>query len=205
MTEHAAAWILLASASPRRAELLRQIGVPFRTVAVTVDERGRPGEDAAAQVQRLARAKAVAGLSRPRRGPALPVLGADTLVVAGGEVLGKPASRSAALAMLQRLSGQEHEVLTAVALATGEGVATRLSRSRVRFRPLAPGEAEAYWATGEPQDKAGAYAVQGLGAIFVQSLCGSYSGVMGLPLCETAMLLEAAGIPLLGSGRQERT
>ena len=132
----------------------------------------------------------------------LPVLGADTVVVADARMLGKPRDRDDALWMLGLLSGREHEVLSAVALQTATGCAQRLSRSTVRLRPLERAECEAYWDSGEPSDKAGAYAVQGLGAIFIESLHGSYSGVMGLPLYETAALLSAAGVPLLGPWEQ---
>jgi len=189
--------IHLASQSPRRRELLLQIGIRHAVVDVAVDETPLPREAPAEYVLRLALAKARAGHAlRPER----PVLGADTAVVIDDEVLGKPADRADAIAMLDRLAGREHRVLTAVALV-GEREETRLSVSHVRFRPVAAGEAEAYWATGEPADKAGGYAVQGLGALFVESLSGSYSGVMGLPLFETGELLRRAGItPLEGNG-----
>ncbi len=188
--------IHLASQSPRRRDLLQQIGVCHAVLDVVVDETPLPREAPAEYVLRLALAKARAGHAlRPER----PVLGADTAVVIDDEILGKPADRADAIAMLDRLAGREHRVLTAVALV-GEREETRLSVSHVRFRPLAAGEAEAYWATGEPADKAGGYAVQGLGALFVESLSGSYSGVMGLPLFETGELLRRAGIsPLEGS------
>jgi septum formation protein len=188
--------IALASRSPRRRELLAQIGVSHRVVDVEVDESVLPAEVPAEYVLRLALAKARAGRERD---PTLPVLGADTAVVVDDAILGKPADRADALAMLARLSAREHRVLTAVALV-GEREATRLSVSHVRFRPVQPAEAAAYWATGEPLDKAGAYAVQGLGGLFVESLTGSYSGVMGLPLFETAELLRQAGIDLLRGG-----
>jgi septum formation protein len=185
--------LVLASASPRRRELLTQIGVRHRVLAVDLDESRRSGETLEAFVQRLALDKALAGwqaLPVVERGP---VLGADTLVVLDGEPLGKPQDRDAALTMLARLSGRTHEVLTAVALVTPEPE-VRLSRSRVTFRPIEAAERLAYWESGEPVDKAGAYGIQGLGAIFVARLEGSYSGVMGLPLFETAALLAGAGI-----------
>lgn len=185
--------IALASRSPRRRELLAQIGVSHRVVDVEVDESVLPAEVPAEYVLRLALAKARAGRERD---PTLPVLGADTAVVVDDAILGKPADRADALAMLARLSAREHRVLTAVALV-GEREATRLSVSHVRFRPVQPAEAAAYWATGEPLDKAGAYAVQGLGGLFVESLTGSYSGVMGLPLYETQALLREFGLPVL--------
>jgi septum formation protein len=126
----------------------------------------------------------------------LPVLAADTTVVLDGVIFGKPGSREHGLEMLDRLSARTHEVLSAVALASRTGVQLRLSVSEVRFRTITEAEAAAYWETGEPRDKAGGYAIQGLGAVFVESLAGSYSGVMGLPLCETAELLRSAGLSL---------
>jgi septum formation protein len=184
---------VLASASPRRRELLAQMGVRHRVLAQDLDERRRPGEPLETYVRRLALDKALAGwhaLPAVEQGP---VLGADTLVVLDGEPLGKPVDREDALNMLARLSGRSHEVLTAVALVTPEPRVC-LQRSRVTFRAIETAERLAYWASGEPADKAGAYAIQGLGAIFVRQLEGSYSGVMGLPLFETAELLAEAGI-----------
>jgi septum formation protein len=185
--------LVLASASPRRRELLTQIGVPHRVLALDLDERRGPGESVEDFVQRLALDKALAGWRAQPAVERMPVLGADTLVVLDGEPLGKPADRDEALTMLARLSGRTHEVLTAVALVTPEP-RVRLSRSRVSFRPIEAAERLAYWESGEPVDKAGAYGIQGLGAIFVARLEGSYSGVMGLPLFETAELLAEAGI-----------
>ncbi|SDR71736.1 Maf family protein [Pseudomonas oryzae] len=183
----------LASASPRRRELLLQIGVPHQRVAAPIDESVLPGETPAAYVERLARAKAAAGLAALGAADAC-VLGADTAVVLDGRILGKPADRADGLAMLAALSGREHEVLTAVAVADASRCLTRVVRSRVHFRTLAEAEREAYWASGEPQDKAGGYAIQGLAAIFVDRLEGSYSAVVGLPLAETAELLAGFGI-----------
>jgi septum formation protein len=191
--------LCLASLSPRRRELLRQIGVTFSTVSVQVDETPLPGEKPEAFVLRLAQEKALAGRQLPEAG-GCPVLAADTAVVVDGRILGKPADRSQALSMLALLSGREHQVYTGVALVNRE-VHTGLNISRVRFRDLSPAEAAAYWDTGEPADKAGAYGIQGLGAVFVAELLGSYSGVMGLPLFETAQLLRACGIDFLQSGR----
>jgi len=191
--------ICLASMSPRRRELLAQIGVPHTVVAADVDETLLPAEPPADYVARLARLKAA---TVRQRGQPLPVLAADTTVVLDGVVYGKPVERADGLAMLAALSGRTHDVLTAVALATGDRVALRLTRSSVRFRSLEPEEMEAYWRTGEPRDKAGGYAIQGLGAVFVAALSGSYSGVMGLPLFETAELLREAGVRCwIGGGR----
>lgn len=190
--------LCLASASPRRRELLRQIGVPHVAVASDVDERPLPGEEAGHYVARVALAKAQAAWAQPAERQDLPVLAADTTVVLDGRMLGKPASRAEGVAMLLALAARSHEVLTAVALLTGPGAAPSVSaatvRSEVHFRPIEAGEAGRYWDSGEPCDKAGGYAVQGLGAVFVAALSGSYSGVMGLPLFETAALLRAAGI-----------
>jgi septum formation protein len=183
--------ICLASMSPRRRELLAQIGVPHTVAAAHLDESHLPGESPRDYVARLARLKAITVRDR---GESLPVLAADTTVILDGVVYGKPADRAEALAMLEALSGRSHEVLTAVALTTAGGVALRVNRSTVLFRTISAREMAAYWETGEPRDKAGGYAIQGYGAIFVASLCGSYSGVMGLPLLETAELLREAGI-----------
>lgn len=183
--------IWLASASPRRSRLLEQIGVAHAVRAVDLDESRRSGEAVADYVQRLAgdKARAAAGGAAPQ-----PVLGADTAVVIGDEIFGKPRDEADAVRILSALSGRSHEVLTAVALVAAGQVATALSRSRVTFRTIGVEECRRYWATGEPAGKAGAYAIQGFGAVFVERLEGSYSGVMGLPLCETARLLDAAGV-----------
>jgi nucleoside triphosphate pyrophosphatase len=186
----------LASVSPRRRELLTQIGVPHIVTGAHIDESHHSGERAHDYVQRMARTKAQTVWEQD---PSLPVLGADTTVVLDGKVFGKPADRADALHMLGLLSGRTHEVLTAVALASKEGLSMRVSVSAVRFRMLAADEIAAYWETGEPRDKAGGYAVQGLGAVFVESLTGSFSGVMGLPLFETFELLRAAGVPCWGT------
>ncbi|AYC34252.1 septum formation inhibitor Maf [Pseudomonas cavernae] len=194
------ATLYLASGSPRRRELLAQIGVPFVTLGVDVDESLLADESPTAYVERLARAKAAAGLARLPASGAAVVLGADTAVVLDGRILGKPGDRAEALATLQSLSGREHQVLTAVALASPQRCVARVVSSRVEFRPLGTGELEAYWATGEPQDKAGSYGIQGLAAVFVSALHGSYSAVVGLPLCETAELLAGFGIPCWQKG-----
>ncbi|HYQ91716.1 MAG TPA: Maf family protein [Candidatus Competibacteraceae bacterium] len=194
-------FIYLASSSPRRRELLEQIGVSYRTVAVEVDETPLPGEEPATYVGRLALAKARAGwevLITRQSGPRpIPVLGADTAVVLDGVFLGKPRDRSEGLAILTALSGREHQVMSAVALVAGDCSALRVQESRVRFRALTQTECEAYWDTGEPVDKAGAYGIQGRAAVFITRLEGSYSGVMGLPLFETAELLREFGIAVL--------
>jgi septum formation protein len=194
-------FVYLASGSPRRRDLLQQIGVPFRVVGTAVDEAMLPDETPWAYVTRLAAAKAAAGWERSRDAHQVPVLAADTAVVLGGKILGKPVDGQDAEGMLMQLSGRTHEVLTAIALRTAIGLQSRISRSEVTFRGIAAAEARAYWETGEPSDKAGAYAIQGRGAIFIRDLRGSYSGVMGLPLFETAELLREVGLVPLGTGR----
>jgi len=184
--------LCLASASPRRQELLTQIGVPHRVRAAHIDESVLPGELPRDYVIRMARGKALAVRGA---GEALPVLAADTTVVLDEAVFGKPTGRRECIAMLTSLSGRTHDVLTAVALAAGSDVAVSVSASAVRFRELTDEECAAYWDTGEPRDKAGGYAIQGRGAVFIEWLSGSYSGVMGLPLFETAQLLLSAGVP----------
>lgn len=192
-----AAQIYLASASPRRRELLRQIGVAYRLLPVAVDETPLPDEPPPGYVARLAQAKARAGVAAiPVRRQARPVLGADTAVVVDGAILGKPRDRDEGLAMLALLSGREHAVLSAVSLATPRRHAVKVQESRVRFRDLSPAERAAYWASGEPADKAGGYGIQGRAAAFIAELRGSYSGVMGLPLFETAELLREFGFSL---------
>jgi septum formation protein len=190
--------LYLASGSPRRRELLTQIGVSFTAVGVDIDETPLPDESAVAYVERLARDKAEAGMATLVTGGNAAdacVLGADTAVVLDGQILGKPVDQAHAQAMLNALSGREHEVLTAVAILDHSRCEAYVVRSVVRFRPIQAGEAQAYWNSGEPQDKAGGYAIQGLAAIFVDGLQGSYSAVVGLPLCETAELLSRFGIP----------
>jgi len=186
--------LCLASASLRRRELLKQIGVPHTVASADVDESVWPGEAPRDYVRRMAHEKAQTVWARHDSGR-LPVLAADTIVVLDGVIYGKPDNRQHALEMLAHLCGREHEVLTAVALANSRGIAVRMSSSTVKFRKLAPEEAAAYWDTGEPKDKAGAYAIQGFAAVFIESVNGSYSGVMGLPLFETAELLRSAGLP----------
>ncbi len=186
--------LFLASASPRRRELLAQIGAPFSLISVSVDETPSPTESPEAYVERVARDKALAGLAvlGERDGC---VLGADTSVVLDQRILGKPVDRNEGLAMLAALSGRTHRVMTAVALASRSACEARVVISEVTFRSIDEAEAERYWNSGEPLDKAGGYAIQGWGAAFVSQLHGSYSAVVGLPLCETAQLLDVFALP----------
>jgi len=184
--------LILASASPRRQELLVQIGVDFEVRAQDIDESLLSSETPEVYVQRMAVEKAASCLSAF---PSAVVLAADTTVVCDGLVLGKPADEADAVAMLSRLSGRRHRVLTAVSLVDSTRQLQALSASEVSFRAISDAEARQYWRTGEPQGKAGAYAIQGMGAVFVSNLQGSYSGVMGLPLYETATLLEEFDYP----------
>ena len=196
--------IYLASRSSRRSELLRQLGVAFEVLllredpqrGIDVDEAPLAGETPTAYVMRTARvkAKAAARVIARRTRPPHTVLAADTTVVLDGEIIGKPASARHARQLLLRLSGQAHQVLTAVAVEHMERVETALSVSEVEFRGLGADEIRRYVASGEPLDKAGAYAIQGRGAVFVRAISGSYSGIVGLPLFETAELLRRFGI-----------
>lgn len=179
--------IALASASPRRRELLTQLGVNFTLVSADIDETPLQGELPAHYVARLAQQKARAGLARLTE--VKPVLGADTIVVADNCLLGKPADFAAFRHTMQQLSGRSHQVLTAVALLDARRCLTAVVSTDVWFRPLTDNDISWYWHTGEPQDKAGGYGIQGLGGKFVQRLNGSYSAVVGLPLCETEQLL----------------
>ena len=198
--------IYLASKSPRRRELLRQVGVDFELLmlrsdparGVDVSEDVLPGEDPHAYVARVAREKGAFAwnILQQRRQPLRPVLTADTTVTIDGEILGKPADNKEAIAMLERLSGRTHQVLTAVAVHS-ERVAEQLTQvSNVRFATLSPAQIRAYCATPEPYDKAGGYGIQGLAALFVEHIEGSHSGIMGLPIFETANLLRKAGYPI---------
>jgi septum formation protein len=196
--------IILASTSPRRRELLEQIGVPYRARAVQVDETPRPGESPEQYVQRVAAEKSLQGVELC--GDRLPVLGADTEVELDGEVLGKPRDFAHGAELLGRLSGRDHRVLSAVSLRWGSHHHGRaLSVSVVTFRAIHAEEIAAYWASGEPADKAGGYAIQGLGAAFIKHLAGSFSGVMGLPLYETAELLRHVGVDVLRVGPKARS
>lgn len=183
--------LYLASQSPRRRELLQQIGVPHQVISVSVTEMPLPAEPAAAYVTRLAQEKALAGATAlAAQGlPSLPVLGADTIVVCDGSILEKPRNAEHAAQMLRQLSAATHQVMTAVALATPERCRVEMSVTDVVFRALDDAEIAAYWDSGEPSDKAGGYAIQGLGAVFVQQIRGSYSNVVGLPLEQVIVLL----------------
>ncbi|WP_394754234.1 Maf family protein [Crenothrix sp.] len=185
------AQIILASASPRRKELLDQIGVAYRIVAVDIDESVRIGELPLVYVQRMAAEKSAACVAK--WGNHLPVLAADTTVVLGDVIMGKPKDKQDALSMLRQLSGATHQVYTSISLRGNEH-SQMVSITEVTFKPLTDAELERYWHTGEPLDKAGSYAIQGLGALFVESIKGSFSGVVGLPLFETGQLLIKQGI-----------
>ena len=187
--------IHLASSSPRRHEILAALGVKFAAAGVDVNETRYAGEPVAHMVVRLAVAKATA--ARANVDQSLPVIGADTAVAIDDQVLGKPGSQDEALTMLATLSGRTHKVLTGVALDYAGEVRTATSVTEVRFREIGPDEAKCYWQSGEPLGKAGAYAVQGIGGIFVEDISGSYSGVVGLPAFETAALLADAGLDVL--------
>ncbi len=190
--------VYLASSSPRRRELLHQIGVNFTVMHADVDESVGEGEAPLDYVCRLAQAKAEAVLARLQvEGlQSCPVLGADTSVVLGQQILGKPENEEHAVAMLMMLSGKTHQVITAVALAEEEQTRMVHSITDVSFREISEQEAHNYWLSGEPADKAGGYGIQGFGAILVERLSGSYSGVVGLPLYETANLLKQADVRL---------
>ncbi|MGM0537217.1 MAG: Maf family protein [Pseudomonadota bacterium] len=184
--------LCLASASPRRRDLLASIGVSVEVRPVDIDETPSAGEAAHDYVVRLAREKALAGARHTR----LPVLGSDTAVVRDGAILGKPQGAEDAAAMLRELSGRAHEVLTGVAVTGPAGLLAVCVTTRVFMRDISETEIAAYWASGEPCDKAGAYAIQGLAAVFVERIEGSHSAVVGLPLHETAELLGRQGVPL---------
>lgn len=188
--------LLLASASPRRQELLRQIGLAFEVLRPEVPEQRMATESPRDYVLRVARDKAQAGkaLADSKGMGELPVLSADTEVVLDSEVLGKPADRAAGMAQLRRLAGRTHEVMTALCLWHGGGRHSAVSISRVTFGPLSDAQIQRYWDSGEPADKAGGYGIQGRAAGFIARLEGSYSGVMGLPLYELTQILEKIGI-----------
>lgn len=183
--------LCLASASPRRRELLAMLDHDFTVLPVDILEVPQDHESAEDYVQRLAREKATAGLSRSGADAAL---GSDTVVVCDGQILEKPQDKAHYIAMMQMLSNREHEVLTAVAVATGGGLWQQLVRTKVNFRALSASDIEQYWQTGEPNDKAGGYGIQGRAGRFVKGIQGSYTAVVGLPLCETEALLQQAGV-----------
>lgn len=184
--------LYLASRSPRRAELLRQIGIGFEPLLAEVDETPLPDENPEHYVERVAVAKARAGWQQllDRQLYPLPVLGADTSVVLGRRIMGKPASRAEGLAMLQSLSGRSHHVMTAVCLCYRQQCLTALNLTRVTMREISSQELLDYWQSGEPRGKAGGYAIQGRAAVFIERIEGSYSAVVGLPLLETSQLLQ---------------
>ena len=185
--------LVLASSSPRRREILSALGIDFTVRVAAVDETPFPAESAEDMVLRLAAAKAAA----VERGEDEIVIGADTAVVLDGEGFGKPRDEADALDMLAILSGKTHRVLTGVAVLGPAGQSGVLSDTEVRFRDIDPDEARRYWQSGEPQGKAGSYAIQGRGGMFVEAVSGSYTGVVGLPVFETARLLEQAGVDIL--------
>ena len=192
--ESGAAQIILASASPRRRELLEQIGIKAIVRAVDIDESQKQNESVSDFVERLAMEKAQCGFDSIGKDEVLPVLGSDTIVEIDGVILGKPENRQRAKKMLMQLSGKKHEVLTSVAIVTHDKRVIATSRSQVQFKTLETQEIESYIASGEADDKAGAYAIQGIAAQFVKNINGSFSGVMGLPLYETVELLKQCGV-----------
>ena len=192
--------LLLASASPRRSDLLKQMGVRFEVLSVDIDESRRGDESPLEYVSRLAREKAQAGFQR--QNGQLPSLGADTVVVFDGQIFGKPRDQKHAEEMLMTLSGKVHSVFTAVAVDNGLDTALTVSETLVEFRTISQSECLIYWRTGEPEGKAGAYAIQGRGGIFVEKLEGSYSAVVGLPLAETEQLLNKFSVPLWNSSQK---
>jgi septum formation protein len=192
------AQLYLASASPRRRELLAQVRLLAALLPQDIDESLMVDESPETYVTRLAQSKAAAALRDPRYKQDLPVLAADTTVVCEGQILGKPATLGEARAMLRLLSGRAHRVLTAVAIGVRARTEVILVTTSVHFRAIDDVEIDTYWNTGEPQDKAGGYGIQGLGAMFVRHIEGSYSGVMGLPLFETLQLLKTFGVNPLG-------
>ena len=184
--------IILASSSPRRAELLDQLGIKYRVKAVDIDETPLANESPTDLVQRLSLEK-----SQAVSNSTIPVLGSDTLGLIEDNLLLKPLNYAHEKSMLQKLSGQWHEIFTAVTVTSAKKSITILNHNRVLFRQITDDEIQAYWNTGEPQDKAGGYAIQGIAACFIEKIEGSYSGIMGLPLFETSLLLKQFGISVL--------
>ena len=186
--------IILASASPRRQELLKQICISCEVMPSQIDEHVHEDEHPLNYVRRIAAEKAMAITPQA---PGRLVLGADTAVVRDSQIFGKPADHDDFIDMFSQLSGQSHQVISAVCLMRGQDGSIMVSVSDVEFREIGEQEMQDYWASGEPRDKAGGYGIQGLGAMFIKKISGSYSGIMGLPLFETAELLREAGVPLL--------
>ena len=186
--------IILASQSPRRRELLAKLGLPFTVQAVRADETMDPGLDPRQEVARVSRVKAMAA----QAGPEDVVIAADTIVVYQGRILCKPRDKAQAADMLAMLSGRDHQVMTGYTLRRGSQVITGTEVSHIFFRPLDPAEIRAYVETGEPMDKAGAYGIQGMGALFIPRLEGDYYNVMGLPVCALAQQLRQLGVKILG-------
>lgn len=196
--------IILASASPRRFALLQQMGVRALVQAVDIDESQKPGEAVLDYVQRLAIDKAQRGFETVENRQQLPLLGADTIVEVNGKILGKPENRSHAKNMLQLLSGQKHTVHTSVAIVTEDKKLIVTSSSQVTFKVLEEQEIDCYLASGEADDKAGSYAIQGIAAQFIKNIKGSFSGVMGLPIYETAQLLKQCGVKPLDDYKNKK-
>ena len=194
--------ILLASGSPRRRALLRDMGWSFGVCSPDVDESHLPGEGPGALCERLSRLKAEAGAASAGEENTM-VIAADTIVVIYGKILGKPADRDDACAMLRLLQGRTHEVMTGVALRYNGRTHSGVERTAVRFRPLSEDEISAYVQTGECDDKAGAYAIQGRGSLLIESIDGDYFNVVGLPLCRLSHMMEEMGLPLAGQLRWE--
>lgn len=186
--------LFLASSSPRRRELLEQLGLTFEVLILDEDESILPEEEPKDYVLRLSKLKAEAGLSLLSSEESRPVLGADTIVVIGEKILGKPENQNHAAQMLKLLSGKTHQVFTAVTLTTHLKTESIISTTNVQFKALSSEEIQTYWQSGEPIGKAGGYAIQGLGAVFVERVEGSYTGVVGLPLFETNHLLNVFGV-----------
>ena len=196
--------LVLASSSPRRSELLSQIGVSFDVLSTDIDETPVAGEQASTYVVRMAREKVLACIALQQDTQAFTIVGADTSVIVDDNILGKPADYKEAKEMLLSLSGRVHQVMTSICVAVcndginteSPDITTRLVTTDVKFKPLNETQIKAYWSSGEPRDKAGAYGIQGFGAVFVESINGSYSAVVGLPLAEVAELLALAGVPV---------
>ena len=195
--------LILASASPRRAEILQQIGVAFKIAPANIDETPMSQELPVDYVQRMAQEK-MQHVIDTVAGSSTAVLGADTSVVLGSKIYGKPKNQQEAMAMLANLSGKTHQVLTAVAMGNNQRCVLKLSATDVTFRELDPRECSDYWETGEPLDKAGSYAIQGLGAVFVDKISGSFSGVVGLPIEQTSQLLQTFKVPIWGAAHKNK-